>query len=164
MSDEGGCLVGVDLQTGLNHLFYVVFALIDLTTAIITDALLLGWAELCVVAAATASTNPATTQAVNQDIVGDNEADHTLNDDTSIIKRLGLLPISGEPVEDVAALRVITSEAILNQAKHHLIGDEVALVHIGLGGATQLAPLSNRTPEDVTSGDLRDVERLHQSS
>ena len=49
-------------------------------------------------------------------------------------------------------------EPVLDHPDGHLVGDQVAGVHVLAGLEAELGPLAHVGPEDVAGGDLRDGE------
>jgi hypothetical protein len=78
--------------------------------------------------------------------------------DEHLVQRDGLRHRAREPVEQEAVGGVGFSEAVGDHVDGHLVGHELAGVHVALGLDAQRRALRHVGPEDVTGRDLRHRE------
>ena len=133
----------------------------------VADALLLGRVELDVEDVAVLDAGAAPTEAAHDLLVADVDQQHRGQLPTQLAQlggqRLGLRRGAREAVEDEAVGRLAGVDPLADHADDHLVGDEVAAVHVVLGGLAELGSLAHRGAEDVPGRVVRQLEVLLQA-
>ncbi len=80
-----------------------------------------------------------------------------------LLERVGLLLVAREAVEQEAVARVAVADALGDHADDHLVGHELAGVHVALGLAPELGALGDLRAQDVAGGDVRQPEVVAQA-
>jgi len=78
-------------------------------------------------------------------------------------ERIDLGLVAREPVEDEAVARVALADAFGDHADYHLVGDEIAGVHVALGALSELGAFGDLGAKDVARGDVRQAEVVSQA-
>ena len=94
--------------------------------------------------------------AGDEPLVGDLDVDDPI-DVGDLLQSLRLGDGPGKSVEEEAFLTVGRCDAVLHHADDDLIGDQLSLVHVGLGLAAQGSALADLGPQHVSGGDMRDA-------
>ena len=77
-------------------------------------------------------------------------------------ERVGLLDRPREPVEQEAISRVRAREALEDHRDDHLVGDQLALLHVAVREAAELGPGRARGAQHVAGRDVREAEVRRQ--
>ena len=103
-------------------------------------------------------------QPAQQLLLGDVEAEGGLQWGAELgqapVQGLGLGHGAREPVQREPGLAVPLGQPLHDHGDDHLVGHQVAPVHVLLGGPTQLGPLGHIRPEDVPGGHVGAGELL----
>src|SRR4051794_7694814 len=164
--DERRGLVAVDVEPRADRLLAVVLALVqrlavDVAAVVVPRRVVLDVVHVAVRAHAPPRQPP-------HDVVGrhvDEErraqaAAHALE---RLVERLRLLGRAREAVEQEAVRGVLVAEAIEDHADDHVVGHELAAVHVPLGLAAQVRALLHRRAQDVAGGDVGQREVVLQA-
>ena len=114
------------------------------------------------VGGAAAGADPAAAHALHDLLIGDLDGDHGVEGDARLLQSLGLGDRAGHAVQDEAGLAVVLGQALGDDADDHLVGDQLAGVHVLLGLQAHRRAVLHGGPEDVASGDGGDVQLLVQ--
>src|SRR5512139_1700610 len=168
IGDQRLGLLAVLREAVLDHLGLVVVADDQPGAVEVADALLLRRVELDVVDVGRVLLAGATTSQPAHDLLlgdvdQDGRRDLPVQLDHPGVEGLGLRPGAGETVEDEAISRLIPLQALGDHADDHLVGDEVAPVHVLLRLLAHLGPLLDRGAQDVAGGVVRQPEVLLQA-
>ena len=79
-------------------------------------------------------------------------------------ERVGLLLVAWEAVEQEAVARVALAEPLGDHADDHVVGHELACVHVALRLLAQLGSLGDLAAEDVTGRDVGEPESSRRRS
>ncbi len=74
--------------------------------------------------------------------------------------RLGLLDGAREPVEDIAAGLGRGGHGLAQHVHHDVIGNQIALVNVGLGRLPERRPVLDMLSQQVAAGDMGNAEML----
>ena len=102
--------------------------------------------------------HPAAAHAVLDLLIADLNGDHPVEGNPRLGEGLGLADGAGHPVQNEAALAVRLPDALFHHADDHIIGDQLARVHIALGLQTHRSSLLNGGTEHVAGGDSGDSQ------
>ena len=72
-----------------------------------------------------------------------------------LVERPGLLDRAREAVEQAAGLRVVAADALEQHADRDVVGDEFALVHVGLSQVAQLGAVAQVLAEHVAGREVQ---------
>ena len=141
------------LEPVADHLGLVVVADRKRAAVEVADALLPGRVELDVEDVAVLLAGPPPAQPANHLVVVDVDQQDSgqppveLGETRRQCLRLGLG--AREAVEDEAVGRLGGVDPLGDHADDHLVGDQVAAIHVLLRGAAQLGLVADRRPQDV---------------
>jgi hypothetical protein len=156
----------VDVEALLDRLGLVVVALDQRRAVDVAAALVLGRVELDVVDAAGLRDAPAG-QAADDLLVGRLDQQHRGELPPGglqvLRERVGLGHGPREAVEQEAVGGLVAAQAFEDHADDHVVGNEVAGVHVLLGLAAELGPLVHRLAQDVPRREVRQVEVLGEA-
>ena len=143
----------VDIKTMLDGLRLVVVALVHLATA---PRAHIDTSRSGIPAAAAGA---AGGEALHDDGRVDIDEQRCIERDAHVgelgVEDDRLCGVSREPIEDEALLGIILGKALLHEADHEIVGDELALVHEGLGLLAELGAILDGGTEQVARRDVR---------
>ena len=140
-----------DLQAGADDLLGVVVAVDQSLAAPFAVGFRVG---ADVIGSAAARADPTAAQPVLQQAKVSLDVQHHVHVG-EFCQAFGLFQRSGEAVQQPAFLAVLLFQAVLHDGDHHLVGNQLPLVHVGLGQLPQLRAVFDVLPEDVPRGDVR---------
>ena len=114
------------------------------------------------VGGAAGGADPAACHALHDLLVGDFDGDHSVEGDARLLQGLCLGNGAGHPVEDEAVLAVCLGQTLGDHPDDHLIGDQLAGIHIRLGLQANGSPVFHRSSENVAGGDGGNAQFLIQ--
>ncbi len=122
----------------------------------VADSLLLGRVELDVEDVAALGAGAPPTEPADDLVVGDVDQQHRVDDPAQLrqlgVECLGLGHGARKAVEDEAVERLRGVDPLDDHADDHLVGDQVAAIHVLLRGPAQLGLVAHRGTEDVAGG------------
>ena len=110
------------------------------------------------VRAAARRVDAATRHAFDDFGVGHVDLKHEVERDAGFEERFGLRNRAGEAVEEEAVLAVGLSETFLDETDNDVVGNELALIHHGLGGKPERGAGLDGGAQHVPRGNLRNAE------
>mmetsp|Transcript_33674 Transcript_33674/g.72842 ORF Transcript_33674/g.72842 Transcript_33674/m.72842 type:complete len:317 (-) Transcript_33674:76-1026(-) len=135
--DDGSSLGVESRQAGLDGLGVVILSLDQGLAREVVQSRRLGRRELLVVGPAAARVDPATRHTLNQELIGDLEAEDLVDLDASggehLVELLRLRDGSWEAVEDEAGAALGLLDGVADDADDEVVRDERARLHGGLG-------------------------------
>src|SRR3954453_15305503 len=161
--DERRRLLAIDLEALADRLPAVVLALLERLAVDVAHVVVLRRVVLDVVGVAVRAHAPAG-EPPDDVVLG--HVDEQRGGETPVdllqrlVQRPGLRVRAREPVEEEAVGRVLLGEAVEDHADDHLVGHEVAAVHVLLGLLAQVRPVLHRLAQDVARRDIRQREVL----
>src|SRR3954451_11939149 len=159
-------LVVIGAEPVSDYLGLVVVADFEPRSVHVAHALVLGRVELHVEDVPLLDAHAAAAEAPNHLLVGNVHEDRRRQLAAQLAElraeRLGLRDGAGESVEDEPVGRLVAGHALRDDADHHLIGNEVAPIHVPLGLGAELGALTNGGPEDVAGRVVGEAEVLLQ--
>src|SRR5215208_5347523 len=166
--DERLGLLPVLREAVLDHLGLVVIADDQLAAVDVADPLLLRRVELDVIDVARVLLARApSAQSAHDLLLRDLDQDGGGHLSVQLlhlgVERLGLRHGAWEAVEDEAVGGLLPLEAVRNHPDDHLVGHQVAAIHVLLGLLADLGPLLDRGAQDVAGGVVRQAEVLLQA-
>ena len=110
--------------------------------------------EHLLAASAGSSAGESLHEIVLVDVHTESHGDRRLHRSEHAVEALRLGRVSGEAVEDIAALAVILCEPFLDEPDHDGIGDELTSIHVRSRFFSKGGTLGHGFPEDIAGGDL----------
>ena len=156
----------VDLQSPANGLFVVIGAVMQHLTGFVVPTRNPRWFEVDVVDGAARGCDPPSGEAFHQDLPIDIHQQCKLQRLAQTrhhgIQGLGLRDVARETIEDKSALGIGPGQAVLNDAKHHIVAHQLTSVHGGLGSTAKLGTRLALFAQNVARRDLRDFKLFDQ--